>query len=78
MHEASSPTPSFALPTTKPCCYPAGVWGVIYAVRPQTVGGCRPQDIVPYLTGPGWDVSTVQTIPGSLLRSQLVVAQKKQ
>lgn len=53
----------------------SGIWDIIFAVRPEVVGGCRPQDILPYLT-PNWSVTTAQTIPGGLLRSQLVVAQK--
>lgn len=62
--------------STSSAFWHTGIWGVIYAVRPQIVGGCRPQDILPYLT-PNWSVTTAQTIPGALLRSQLVVAQKQ-
>lgn len=70
-----------ALATDAVCClelifWYTGVWGIIHAVRPQIVGGCRPQDILPYL-GVNWSVTTVQTVPGALLRSQLVVAQKQ-
>lgn len=52
-----------------------GVWGAVYAVRPQIVGGCRPQNLVPYLDSE-WNLTTVQCIPGRLLRSQVIVANK--
>ena len=52
-----------------------GVWDFIHAVRPQTVGGCRPQDLVPYL-GSDWTVVDLKIVPGGLMRSQVIVAHK--
>ena len=71
--EQASTCCGWSLPPVWMLC--AGVWNAIYAVRPQVVGGCRPQNLVPYLESE-WNITTVQCIPGSLLRSQVIVANK--
>lgn len=53
----------------------AGVWDCIFAVRPQLVGGCRPQNLLMYL-GPEWHNVHAQIVPGGVIRSQVIVAYK--
>ena len=53
----------------------AGVWSLLHAAWPQIVGGCRQQDLVPYLDTK-WNILSVQTVPGGVLRSQVIIACK--
>lgn len=53
----------------------AGVWDCIFAVGPQLVGGCRPQNLLPYL-GPEWHQTSDQVVPGGVVRSQVIVTHK--
>lgn len=53
----------------------SGVWSLLHAAWPQIVGGCRQQDLVPYLDTK-WNILSVQTVPGGVLRSQVIIACK--
>ncbi|KAA6429495.1 MAG: hypothetical protein FRX49_00887 [Trebouxia sp. A1-2] len=53
----------------------SGVWGLIHALRPHIVGGCRPQNLVPYLSS-DWIITKAQVVPGGMMRSQLIIAHK--
>ena len=46
------------------CCLMTLLWELLYRVVPKTVGGCRPQHLVPYLRAKGWTVvETRRTLP---------------
>lgn len=54
----------------------AVAWEAVHRAAPQVVGGCRCQDLLPYL-GPGWTIKHHEKVAGSLLASQVLVAYKK-
>ncbi len=51
-------------------------WGAVEAVRPALVGGCRPIDLLDYVTEPRWKVRHREVISRLGVASELVIASK--
>jgi len=53
------------------------VWELLYRFARKTVGGCRPQRLVPYLESRGWEViKVVETLPSGFpwMASEVIAA----
>jgi len=55
----------------------ARAWGWIEAHRPAAVGGCRPVDLPPLLSGSDWEVRFHEKVVAFAVTSEVVVAQRR-
>jgi hypothetical protein len=47
----------------------SGVWSRIHAARPALVGGCRPVELLDFVSSPDWRVEFRDVVCGELLIS---------
>jgi hypothetical protein len=54
----------------------AAGWAALHFAVPALVGGCRAQELVPYL-GPGWSVREKRIVTGAKICSEVLIAVKR-
>lgn len=53
------------------------LWQGVRCISPSLVGGCRPLQILPYLSREHWQIEFDQTVSAAGVPSEIVVARKK-
>ena len=54
----------------------SGVWSRIHASRPALVGGCRPVELLDFVTSPNWRVEFREVVSSFGLSSEVLVAER--
>jgi len=49
-------------------------WDLIHAVQPKIVGGCRPQELQPYVEAAGFEVLALERVSGAYITSEVILA----
>ena len=52
------------------------LWESVYRMRPQLLGGCRPIEVLDYLSGRGWKVEYHNSVTSFGITSEVVVAKR--
>jgi hypothetical protein len=55
----------------------SSLWGAVHAIRPESVGGCRPLRMVPFLDESRWDVLHREIVRVWGVPSEVLIASPK-